>query len=99
MKRTPTTMALLVSLTSIFAFSQGAGTKAGPLSHEEDEKGIKQTLRGCVDAWNRHDASAFSMAFVEDADFTNVVGMSAHGRTEIDKFYAEIGRASCRERV
>jgi len=88
MKRTSTILPLLLCLTSTFAFGQGAGTKVGPLSHEEDEKGIKQTLRGCVDAWNRHDANAFSMAFVEDADFTNVVGMSAHGRTEIEKFHA-----------
>jgi uncharacterized protein (TIGR02246 family) len=28
------------------------------------------------------------MAFAEDADFTNVVGMSAHGRTEIERFHA-----------
>jgi len=88
MKRISTSLALVLCLTSTFAFSQSAGTKAGPLSHEEDEKGIKQTLRGCVDAWNRHDANAFSMPFVEDADFTNVVGMSAHGRTEIEKFHA-----------
>ena len=88
MKRTSTILPLLLCLTFTFAFSQGAGTKAEPLSHEEDDNGIKQTLRGCLDAWNRHDANAFSMAFAEDADFTNVVGMSAHGRAEIEKFHA-----------
>src|SRR5215469_18899879 len=97
MKRTSTTLPLLLCLTSTFAFSQSAGTKAGTLSHEEDEMGIKQTLRGCVDAWNRHDANAFSMAFVDDADFTNVVGMSAHGRTEIDKFYAAMFATTFKE--
>ena len=97
MKRTSTTLPLLLCLTATFAFSQSAGTKAGPLSHEEDEWGIKQTLRGCVDAWNQHDAHALSMAFVDDADFTNVVGMSAHGRTEIDKFYAAMFATNFKE--
>src|SRR5262249_39972213 len=61
MTRTSITLPLLLCLTSTFAFSQGAGAKPGPMSHEEDEKGIKQTWRGCVDTWNRHDANAFSM--------------------------------------
>ena len=82
------TWPLLLLLTSTFAFGQAAESKAGRTGHEQDEKGIKQTLSGIVGAWNRHDANAFSLAFVEDADFTNVLGMSAHGRTEIEKFHA-----------
>ena len=53
-----------------------------------DEIGIKKVLADQVEAWNRHDAKAFSMAFAEDADFTNVVGASAHGRAEVEKFHA-----------
>jgi|SRR5438552_8038820 len=53
-----------------------------------DEMGIQNVLADQVEAWNRHDAKAFSMAFAEDADFTNVIGMSAHGRAEIEKFHA-----------
>ncbi|PYK63067.1 MAG: hypothetical protein DME50_18190, partial [Verrucomicrobia bacterium] len=32
------------------------------------------------------DAHAFSMVFHEDADFTNVWGMTAHGRKAIEEF-------------
>ena len=88
MKRAFATLLLFLLLTSTFAFGEAVGTKAGPLSREEDEKGIKQVLASSAEAWNQHDAKAFSMAFAEDADFTNVVGMSAHGRTEIEKFHA-----------
>jgi len=33
--------------------------------------------------WNRKDAEAFAEVFVEDADFTDVLGQTAHGRAEI----------------
>ncbi len=41
-----------------------------------------------IEAWNKHDAKAFSMVFAGDADFTNVAGVSAHGRAEVEKFHA-----------
>jgi uncharacterized protein (TIGR02246 family) len=75
-------------LLLVFVSSYVSSQTAAPANREQDEKGIKQTLTDSVDAWNRHDAKAFSMAFAQDADFTNVVGMSAHGRTEIEKFHA-----------
>ena len=53
-----------------------------------DETAIRKVLERFGEAWNKHDAQAFSMAFAEDADFTNVLGMSAHGRTDIAKFHA-----------
>jgi uncharacterized protein (TIGR02246 family) len=55
-----------------------------------DDQGIRQVLTGFVEAWNRHDANAFSTAFSEDADFTNVRGMNAHGRSGIEKFHAPL---------
>jgi len=55
-----------------------------------DEMEIKKLLADQVEAWNKHDAKAFSMVFAEDADFTNVLGAHAHGRTEIEKFHAPI---------
>jgi uncharacterized protein (TIGR02246 family) len=75
---------LLLILISSYAPSQ----TVTPSNREQDEKGIRQVLTAFVDAWNRHDAKAFSMVFAEDADFTNVRGMSAHGRTEVEKMHA-----------
>jgi uncharacterized protein (TIGR02246 family) len=84
MKRAFLSLPLLLILTSSSAPSQ----TITPPSREQDEKGIKQVLTGFVEAWNHHDAKAFSMVFAEDADFTNVRGMSAHGRAEVEKFHA-----------
>jgi ketosteroid isomerase-like protein len=69
----------LLSLLSSFAFGQAERSESAP-NREGDEKAIKDVLRDFADAWNRRDAKAFSLVFAEDADFTNVVGMSAQGR-------------------
>jgi uncharacterized protein (TIGR02246 family) len=87
MKNTIRTITLLVSLVSSFAFGQAERSDSPP-NREANEKAIKEALRDFADTWNRHDAKAFSMAFADDADFTNVIGMSAHGRAEIEKFHA-----------
>jgi uncharacterized protein (TIGR02246 family) len=63
---------------------------AKPVGSTSDEDRIKKALGDFVEAWNRHDAKAFSMVFAEDADFTNVRGTSAHGRDEIEKFHAPL---------
>jgi uncharacterized protein (TIGR02246 family) len=39
--------------------------------------------------WNRHDAHLFASAFALDADFTNILGMGASGRGNIEKFHAQ----------
>jgi uncharacterized protein (TIGR02246 family) len=78
---------LIAALISTAAADQSSPSESTP-NQEESEKAIRQVLTRFVEAWNHHDAKAFSMVFAEDADFTNVRGMSAHGRTEIEKFHA-----------
>lgn len=43
-----------------------------------------------VETWNRHDAKAFSSIFSREADFTNVFGMKASGRDEVERFHAPL---------
>src|ERR1700730_12663835 len=79
---------LPLPLLLILISSSAPSQTATPSNREQDEKGIRQVLTAFVEAWNRHDAKAFSMVFAEDADFTNVRGMGAHGRTEVEKMHA-----------
>jgi uncharacterized protein (TIGR02246 family) len=88
MKHPFLSLPLLLTLISSYASAQTVRNELTPPNREQDEKGIKLVLTGFVEAWNNHDAKAFSMVFAEDADFTNVRGMSAHGRTEVEKFHA-----------
>jgi uncharacterized protein (TIGR02246 family) len=41
-------------------------------------------------AWNTHDGRAFAAVFAEDADFTNVFGISAKGRPRIEQTHIAI---------
>jgi uncharacterized protein (TIGR02246 family) len=54
-----------------------------------EEENIQVVLGDFVKAWNIHDAHDFSMVFAEDADFTNVRGISVHGRVEVEKFHEQ----------
>ena len=71
----------------ISAYSNG---QTKDMVNAKDEELIKKALTDFTDAWNKHDAKAFSNVFSEDADFTNVRGASAHGRTEVEKFHAPL---------
>jgi uncharacterized protein (TIGR02246 family) len=74
----------LSSLAVALAF--GAPTAAA----EKDEQAIHDVMAHFVDAWNRHDAHAFSLVFAETADFTNVKGVGASGRVAIEQFHAAV---------
>ena len=78
----------LLLLLSTGAAGQAMDVAAKSTASAKDEAGIDKVLAEFIEAWNKHDAKAFSMVFAEDADFTNVRGVGASGRTEIEKFHA-----------
>src|ERR1700677_1158418 len=71
----------IVFFSSFYAIGQSADTTA-----------IQQVMADFISAWNVHDPKAFSMVFAEDADFTNIKGLGAHGRLNIDSFHAPFFR-------
>jgi uncharacterized protein (TIGR02246 family) len=85
MMRTFSVLTLFLTV-SVFTAGQVAGEQAK--APGVPDEGVRKVLSDFVDAWNKHDARAFSMVFADDADFTNVRGVSAHGRTEVEKFHA-----------
>lgn len=88
MKRNFFALSVLLAILSGAAIAESPREKNESESHGQSEKAIKQLLDRFIEAWNRHDAKEFSLVFAEDADFTNVGGKSAHGRTEVEKFHA-----------
>ena len=70
----------LASLVPAAGFSQ-PGSQA-------DEQAIRDVMNRFMDAWNRHDAKAWTAEFSDDADFTNVRGVGASGRSDIEQFHA-----------
>ncbi|SRR6266487_1019127 len=51
------------------------------------EESIREVVKDCMDAWNKHDAKAFALLFAEDADFTNWTGQGATGRDAIERYH------------
>jgi uncharacterized protein (TIGR02246 family) len=85
MTRTVVLFSLFVRLlTNVVGQTPSETEQAGAA---KDRAKILSVLADFTDAWNRHDARAFSMLFAQDADFTNVRGTSAHGRTQIETFH------------
>lgn len=54
------------------------------------ERAIGELAAKLAEAWNRYDARALAAVFAEDADFTNVFGMVAHGRAAIEALHAPL---------
>ena len=57
-----------------------------------DETAVKSLVDNFNAAFNTHahDTKAFAATFTPDADFTNWVGQSAHGRAEIETIHRPI---------
>ena len=59
-------------------------------SPSADEAAIRKLVAEQTEAWNRHDATAWSKDFAPDADFINIFGGVFQGRAEIEKRHADI---------
>ena len=82
------TAALSALILSSIVIGQATASQSSAAGDLQAEQGISKVLADFLAAWNKHDARAFSLVFAEDADFTNVAGISAHGRAEVEKFHA-----------
>ncbi|MBF9143269.1 SgcJ/EcaC family oxidoreductase [Hymenobacter properus] len=68
----------------------GLGFTSLAQAQSADETAVKSLIESFNAAFNAHDTKAFAAAFTEDADFTNWVGQSAHGRANIETFHVPI---------
>src|SRR5438105_10879086 len=75
--------AIALVVFAILSLSRGANSTV----QANDEEPIRALIAALGDAFAKLDAHAFSMVFHEDADFTNVWGMTAHGRKAIEEFH------------
>jgi uncharacterized protein (TIGR02246 family) len=80
------TKQLVLGLASLFA-----GLLVTHLAHAadtaKDEEAVKAVVTAFDKAMNTKDAAALASVFNEDGDFTNVMGMTAHGRKAIAEFH------------
>jgi uncharacterized protein (TIGR02246 family) len=53
-----------------------------------DDQSIKDRLKGFEAAWNKHDSKAMAAIWADDEDVMNPFGVSARGRGDVDKMFA-----------
>lgn len=54
----------------------------------DDTPAVESLISRLIEAHNTNDVKAFAGVFAEDADFTNVFGQPARGRTAVEDFHA-----------
>jgi uncharacterized protein (TIGR02246 family) len=81
---------LKMSLAVLLFFSISAVVSYAQMPSDADSAAIKQCVAAWEDAWNRHDARATAMAYVEDGDFSSTTGVPSHGWKELEAHYNEI---------
>ena len=76
------TLAVLVviAILSAVCFAQ-------PKANPADDAAIKKLVASWSDSFNKKDAHACTMVFVDDADFTSVRGQSDYGYAAVEKHY------------
>jgi uncharacterized protein (TIGR02246 family) len=79
-------------LSVVVAAFIGLPASAQSPSASGEPEAIRAVVTRFTNAWNQHDAHAFSLVFAETADFTNVRGAGATGRVAIEEFHAGIFR-------
>jgi uncharacterized protein (TIGR02246 family) len=77
-------VSLSLALSSVLAWARM------PANTDTDSAAIKQCVAAWEDAWNRHDAHATAMAYVEDGEFSSTTGVPSHGWKELEAHYNEI---------
>ena len=75
---------LFFSISAALSWAQMASNM------DADSAAIKQCVAAWEDAWNRHDAHATAVAYVEDGDFSSTTGVPSHGWKELEAHYNEI---------
>ncbi len=75
------------TLFLVFLALASFGRAADAPVQSGDEESVRKVIAAFGEAFAKLDAHAFAMVFHEDADFTNVWGMTAHGRKAIEEFH------------
>ena len=83
-------MKMALAVVLFFSFSAAASWAQMPSNMDADSAAIKQCVAAWEDAWNRHDAHATAMRYVEDGDFSSTTGIPSHGWKELENHYNEI---------
>jgi uncharacterized protein (TIGR02246 family) len=78
-----------IAFSVLMAFSPFCLVAQSTLS-DDDSTEIRQVVAQFVDAFNRHDARGWAAPFTGDGDFTNVTGLTRHGRKQVEERFTTL---------
>ena len=81
---------LLLGVFLLVSFSAAISRAQKPANVDQESAAIKQSVAVWEDAWNRHDAHAAAMRYVEDGDFSSTTAIDSHGWKELEEHYVTI---------
>ena len=77
------------SIFFIFFFGILCTTQGQTVQMAQDSQNIQALLDAMSKAWNIHDAKTYARSFSEEADFTDILGVSVFGRKAIVALYGK----------
>jgi uncharacterized protein (TIGR02246 family) len=86
------TRTIAVAGVSLFLLISLSPARAQDQSNDNDPNvvAIRHVISDYSERLNRHDAHDVASLFSDDADFTNMRGVSHHGRREIEAFFGTL---------
>ena len=51
------------------------------------EESIREVVKDCMNAWNKHDAKALASLYAKDGEFTSWMGQGTTGQGAIEKYH------------
>ena len=68
--------------------SAGLALATACFAANKNEDALRKRVSDFQDAFNKHDAKAVAEFFAEDGDLINPMGITGHGRAEVEKIVA-----------
>jgi uncharacterized protein (TIGR02246 family) len=82
--------AILPAVIAGLVFGSAVTCSAQSSNNREDEEAIRKVIAGTTEAFNQHDAKAFTRFYSPDAELVTVRGERMRGAAEIEKGLASI---------
>src|SRR3989441_7217020 len=54
------------------------------------EESIREVVKDCMNAWNKHDAKALASLYAKDGEFTSWMGQGTTGQDAIEKYHERL---------
>ena len=88
---------IVIAVIFLFSLLATRDLRAQSENSNAESAAIRNTIDDFMAAFNRHDAKGWAEPFTDDGDFTNVTGLTRHGRKEVEERFAGLFAAGLKD--